>query len=120
MSARRKWARTPPGPGLVSSADVVAVTGLSYRQLDHWARAGLAHPRPDPDMATGHSRWWPLAEVQRLAVMARLVGAGFEPAAAGTVADTACVGVAPSASVVAVVDVHSGVRVMVTVTQVAE
>jgi len=74
----------------VASVDVVEATGLSYRQLDHWAVAGLAHPVPDPAMRTGRSRWWPLAEVRRLVVMARLVRAGIGPSAASAYAGTAC------------------------------
>lgn len=114
VSARRKWARTPPAPGLLASADVVSVTGLSYRQLDYWAHAGLAHPQDDPDMATGRSRWWPLVEVQRLAVMSELVRAGVRPTPAHDLAARAVACAAPTSGY-ARLDLAQGVHLDVVV-----
>lgn len=58
--------------------------GASYRQIDHWTRAGYLHAVEGG--GTGHARRWPLAERHTAATMYRLVVAGLSPAAAHTVA----------------------------------
>lgn len=39
-----------------SSRDVVRIAGISYRQLDYWARIGLV-PEPLPRIQTGAPAW---------------------------------------------------------------
>ncbi len=59
--------------------------GLSYRQLDYWARQGYLHPERDGD-GSGHARQWSPEELAVAETMARLVAAGIPPATAVRVA----------------------------------
>jgi hypothetical protein len=81
--------RTIPD-GTAVAGTVLDLAGLTYRQLDHWSREGLAHPLPRERTGTGHVRLYPFAEVQRLVLMARLTRAGMFPATAHDVAAEAC------------------------------
>lgn len=75
----------------VSTPRLVAETGVSYRQLDYWARIGLLHPVEHKSKGGsygqgGMSRKWP-AEEQRVArLMGRLTAAGITPRTAEQVA----------------------------------
>lgn len=53
----------------------------SERQLDYWARSGYLRP-DNPDPGSGRSRQWSAEELAVAQRMARLVSAGFVPAAA--------------------------------------
>ncbi len=56
----------------------------TYRQIDHWVRAGYLHPQHS--RGTGNPREWTREEMRVLRVMARLVKAGLQPAAAAKAA----------------------------------
>jgi len=63
---------------LMSSAEVCEYAGISYRQLDYWARAEWIHaantgPRP----GTGASRRFDLAEARVARQCALLISVGF-------------------------------------------
>lgn len=66
-------------PRLTLSADVVALTGATYRQLDYWVRTGVVTPERNPGGAgTGHERGFTSAQVEgirRLVLTTRLLGA---------------------------------------------
>ena len=70
--------------GLLSSTEVVAAAGISYKQLCHWI--GLGHLTPLAGVGSGHPREWPPEEVRVTCAMGRLVGAGLTPAMAAIVA----------------------------------
>lgn len=83
----------------LSSPQVVQQTGITYRELDHWARKGHISPRlipgqgkrrhPDRDPNTpgsGHSRRWMPEEVAIIGTMVRLSRAGIPPALASRIA----------------------------------
>lgn len=54
---------------LLSSPEVCELSGLTYRQLDHWCRRGLIAPEVAADGSGTHRRWHPrvLIEIARLA-----------------------------------------------------
>lgn len=73
--------------------DIVADTGISYRQADHWVRAGYIHTHYlDPSLeptgqgGSGHPRYIDDDEIAVLHTMARLVHAGFVPETAAQLA----------------------------------
>jgi DNA-binding transcriptional MerR regulator len=68
----------------MSALDTLLATGLTYRQLDHWARQGWI--RPHHTGGTGHRREWPTHELAIAALMKRLIDAGL---AAAKAAETA-------------------------------
>lgn len=59
---------------------VLRRTGLTYRQLDHWATKGYL--QPEGGEGSGRVRYWPEREVQVAAAMKRYVDAGLTPKAA--------------------------------------
>ena len=69
---------TQPETGVtyLSSAEVVAVAGITRKQMEHWI--GLGHLAPErPGSGSGIPRRWPPEEVRVARAMGRLVGAGL-------------------------------------------
>lgn len=63
----------------------IQVEGVSYRQLDYWARVG--HLRPtEPTPGSGIAREWTETEIAVASLMGRLTNAGFDLAVAARVA----------------------------------
>ena len=62
---------------------VVARTGLTYRQIDHWIRFGAITIEDGTDHGSGNSRVFRLQEVNDLEAIAKIVriarAAGFSP-----------------------------------------
>ena len=58
--------------------------GITYRQLDHWTRAGLLKPLHVG--GSGTSREWTHAELGVARLMGRLVKAGMKPGLAAAIA----------------------------------
>jgi DNA-binding transcriptional MerR regulator len=52
------------------------VTGITYRQLDYWARTGLVEPTWRPASGSGAHRLYSLRDVVILKVVKRLLDAG--------------------------------------------
>ena len=74
-------------PGLLTSTDVIAASGLTYRQIDHAATRGLLHPeRRAGRTGTGYARIWPRGELDVACRMGLLIGAGVAPEVAAQVA----------------------------------
>jgi hypothetical protein len=69
----------------VTSQEIVEKTGATYRQLDHWSRAGYLRPL-NPQQGSGTPRLFPDGEVAVTRLMVVLVKAGLLPAAAQLVA----------------------------------
>jgi hypothetical protein len=66
--------------------DVLAATGISYRQFDYWCQKGFVtdrHARSRP--GSGFRRLLTRAEIAHLHTMAQLVVAGLAPAAAAAI-----------------------------------
>jgi DNA-binding transcriptional MerR regulator len=59
-----------------SSPDVSRVVGITYRQLDYWARTGLAAPSIRGAKGSGTQRVYSFEDVVRLRVIKRLLDAG--------------------------------------------
>jgi hypothetical protein len=59
-------------------------SGVTYKQLDHWARLG--HLRPEGGNGTGNPRLWTEHEVHVAEIISDLRRAGLELAAAARVA----------------------------------
>lgn len=57
--------------------DEVLKRGVTYRQMDHWARRGWL--RPAHTGGTGNARVWPQAELHIANLMRRLCAAGLKP-----------------------------------------
>lgn len=57
-------------PGCMTTPDVVAAVGCTFRQLDHWTRKGYVAPSGHVAEGSGKCRWWTAADVAaiRLAV----------------------------------------------------
>lgn len=54
----------------VSSRRAAEIAGISYRQLDYWARLGYVEPSGASATGSGSRRRWTLPDVQRLASIA--------------------------------------------------
>jgi Na+(H+)/acetate symporter ActP len=61
--------------GSLSSAQVCARAGVTYRQLDHWSRLGLVRPTVDSS-GSGTQRQWDATSVAVVAVAGRLARLG--------------------------------------------
>lgn len=59
-----------------SSFEVCELTGVTYRQLDQWARKGMA-PALEPGDGQGSVRRWSADDVVYVFVVARLLAAGM-------------------------------------------
>jgi len=60
---------------LYSSKDAAKLSGISYRQLDHWARLGVIKPEQEAK-GTGTARRWSPIQIVELRVIAGLRGRG--------------------------------------------
>ena len=56
--------------------DVVGLVGITYRQLDYWARTGLATPSVRGAKGSGSRRLYSFEDIVRLRVIKRLLDAG--------------------------------------------
>ena len=68
-------AHTPQGYGSKLTADVV---GITYRQLDHWARTGLVEPSLARATGSGSRRRFSYDNLLELKVIKRLVDSGIK------------------------------------------
>jgi hypothetical protein len=71
----------PYDPGLLNGPEVCRLTGISYRQLDHWVRKGYLRPAR-PAAGSGTQRGFSLAEVAVVRRMVQLTRVGLAPAVA--------------------------------------
>ncbi len=56
---------------------VCSLVGISYRQLDYWARTGLITPSVQKASGSGSQRLYSFADVVQLKVVKRLLDAGM-------------------------------------------
>ena len=67
----------PPDDDLgYRGATACAATGITYRQLDYWARTGLVEPTIRPASGSGTQRLYSFRDVLLLKVIKRLLDAG--------------------------------------------
>jgi MerR-like DNA binding protein len=88
----------------MTTTDTLLSEGITYRQLDHWCKAGYLHVS---SKGSGTPRDWPHREVKVARFMARLVTAGLTPKAAAEVARQ----VAASDEPIAVIEIGAGITV---------
>lgn len=55
---------------------VCAIVGITYRQLDYWARTGLLHPSISPARGSGSQRVYSYSDLVQLKVIKRLLDSG--------------------------------------------
>ena len=73
----------------ISTPQVIAEAGVTYRQLDYWARTGLLHPvylQTGNVGQGGQAREWSAEELRVARLMGRLTAAGINPRTAEQVA----------------------------------
>lgn len=61
---------------------VCAIVGITYRQLDYWARTHLLHPSISPARGSGSQRRYSYGDLVQLKVIKRLLDAGVSLQAA--------------------------------------
>ncbi len=71
------------GPTGIVAADAHGLAGISYRQLDHWARQGWVTPSVDPGEGRSGRRRYSADDVVRLDLLRHLAVSRVNPAAAG-------------------------------------
>lgn len=69
------WA-TPQPPDTFSTRQLCAITGLTFRQLDYWARTKLLSPSVAEARGSGTARLYSLDDVRRARVLSKLIDAG--------------------------------------------
>ncbi|MHB2027989.1 MAG: MerR family transcriptional regulator [Acidimicrobiales bacterium] len=65
-----------------SGPTVCRLTGVTYRQLDYWARTGLVTPSITPASGSGSKRTYSYADVLEVKVIKSLLGSGVSLARA--------------------------------------
>lgn len=60
-----------------SSHEIVRLSGVTYRQLDTWARTGLAEPSIAPAKGSGSARRYSRDDLDRVALIKELIDAGI-------------------------------------------
>jgi DNA-binding transcriptional MerR regulator len=73
-----------PGPGPETASETIgyrgptacAATGITYRQLDYWARTGLVEPSIRPAYGSGTQRLYSFRDVVVLKIVKRLLDTG--------------------------------------------
>jgi len=61
---------------------VCSIVGITYRQLDYWARTGLLHPSISQARGSGSQRLYSYSDLVQLKVIKRLLDAGVSLQAA--------------------------------------
>lgn len=67
----------------ILAGDAHAAAGISYRQLDHWARQGWVTPSVDPGEGRSGRRLYSADDVVRLDLLRHLAVSRVSPAVAG-------------------------------------
>ena len=86
MAGRSNGSGRPAGQGSLDEADepgfggpqVCAIVGISYRQLDYWARTGLVRPSLADAHGSGTQRRYSYRDLVRLKVIKSLLDAGVK------------------------------------------
>jgi DNA-binding transcriptional MerR regulator len=70
------------GPAGYRGPQVCSIVGITYRQLDYWARTGLLHPSITEARGSGSQRRYSYTDLVQLKVIKRLLDAGVSLQAA--------------------------------------
>src|SRR5579863_4418126 len=70
------------GPIGYRGPQVCSVVGITYRQLDYWARTGLLHPSISEARGSGSQRVYSYSDLLQLKVIKRLLDSGVSLQAA--------------------------------------
>lgn len=68
------------------TAEAIAATGATYRQLDYWSSLGYIRCEDEENPGSGGARVWSSAELEIATWIVRLREVGFELAPAAAVA----------------------------------
>lgn len=79
MSVRKNGQADVPG---YRGPQVCSIVGITYRQLDYWARTGLLHPSIHQARGSGSQRVYSYLDLVQLKVIKRLLDAGVSLQAA--------------------------------------
>jgi DNA-binding transcriptional MerR regulator len=74
---------------VITTMQLVAEAGITYRQADYWARTGLLRPRIGQERGRGQGgvyREWDAEEVRVARLMGRLTAASLSPSVAAVLA----------------------------------
>lgn len=69
--------------GPFTSGRVTSVTGVTYKELDHWTRRGVIRPSVAPARGSGSQRCWTFIDLIVIALVRKLRDAGVELEVAG-------------------------------------
>lgn len=69
-------AATPP-PDTFTGSQVCRIVGITYRQLDYWARTGVLHPSVASARGSGTKRLYSFGDLRRASVLRRLLDSGL-------------------------------------------
>jgi len=64
-------------PGGYRAPQVCSLVGITYRQLDYWARTGLITPSVQAAQGSGSQRLYGFSDIVQLKVVKRLLDAGM-------------------------------------------
>ena len=81
MAARSSPAASEPG---FRGPTVIKLVGITYRQLDYWARTGLVTPSVRAADGSGTQRLYGFTDVVELRIIKRLLDAGSRCARSAT------------------------------------
>jgi DNA-binding transcriptional MerR regulator len=76
MAARASRGDGESGPAGYRGPQVCKIVGITYRQLDYWARTGLLHPSISEARGSGSQRRYSYTDLVQLKVIKRLLDAG--------------------------------------------
>ena len=74
---QRRWGRPQATEEGYRGPQVCAVVGITYRQLDYWARTDLLRPSITEARGSGTQRRYSYADLLQLKVIKRLLDAGI-------------------------------------------
>src|SRR3954447_985281 len=77
-----RWVEEQDEPG-ISALDAHALAGITYRQLDHWARQGWVRPSIDAGEGRSGRRLYSATDVVRLDLLRHLAVSRVNAAVAG-------------------------------------
>ena len=63
--------------GLFTSEKAAVLSGVTYRQLDHWTRRGWFVPAALVGEGRGSKRWWDAADVLKFAALKHFADSGW-------------------------------------------
>ena len=69
---------TPADDCVITATEAASAAGITYRQLDHWARQGWVTPSIQPGSGRGGRRQYSATDVLRLAALRHFAKSGWQ------------------------------------------